>query len=235
MSLDQALFLAAYTSRSQAYAQAMTANGFHLKGVLLFGKPKDPATHVPRQFWKAGLFLPDLRIPLEETCSGAHWPIHRNPASDVNHPAILEFLQQRRPSLVIYSGYGGQIVKEPLLELKIPFLHVHSGWLPDECGSTTIYYRLLIRGNCAASAFILTREIDAGPILARKEYPPPPAGMDIDLLYDGAIRADLLIEVLKKVGAKGQVDKTIARDSAGTMYYVIHPVLKHLAILSIKQ
>ena len=72
--------------------------------------------------------------------------------------------------------------------------------------------------------------IDSGPIVARRHYPPPP-GIDVDLVYDSVIRADLLVRVLRDFAETREWPR-IEDTGSGTTYYVIHPVLKHLALLS---
>ena len=89
--------------------------------------------------------------------------------------------------------------------------------------------------RCAASAIILDQQIDTGPVLARKHYPAPPLGTDIDCRYDTAIRADLLLEVLRGYHATGRLDVEIQQAGQGHSYYVIHPLLKHLALLSLPE
>ena len=64
-----------------------------------------------------------------------------------------------------------------------------------------------------------------------RHYPPPPGGFDVDYKYDRAIRADLLVEVLRSYGAEGALSP-IPNTGPGRTYYVIHPVLKHIALLS---
>jgi methionyl-tRNA formyltransferase len=143
-------------------------------------------------------------------------------------------VRELAPRLIIFSGYGGQLVKPALLELDIPLLHVHSGWLPDYRGSTTLYYSLLSERRCAASAILLDAHIDTGPVVARKHYPAPPAGTDIDRRYDPAIRADLLREVLARYHSDGRLPlESQQRSDEGSTFYVVHPVLKHLALLSL--
>ena len=97
------------------------------------------------------------------------------------------------------------MVPEEMLGLGIPFLHIHSGWLPEYRGSTTVYYSLLNDGDCGVTAILLKPEIDNGDIVARKKYPAPAYGVDIDHLYDNAIRADLLSEVLAELDEKPRV------------------------------
>ena len=137
--------------------------------------------------------------------------------------------------MVIYSGFGGQIVSDKLLDFGIPFLHVHSGWLPEYRGSTTIYYSLLQDFECGVSAILMDKNIDDGPIIKRRIYPPPPKGMNIDYLYDNAIRANLLIEALESWLVDGCFsDGTQQTEEDASTYYVIHPLLKHIALLALE-
>ena len=234
MILPGVLFLAADTSRSRAYAQAMATSGLVPADVLRYGpaaaarKPPQPAS-LP-----AGLFTPDLGEPLEETT--AVWRTEQIPEHDVNDAAVRERIAALGPHLVIFSGTGGQIVSPELLNLGASFLHVHSGWLPADRGSTTLYYSLLRDGSCAASALILDEGIDTGTVIERRRYPPPPPDTDIDHLYDGAIRADLLVRVLARFAETGALPAGTPQTAAdGTTFYRIHPVLKHVAILSLER
>lgn len=236
MILDGVLFLAAYTDRSRAYAQAMAAAGLSPDRVLLFGDPGDddpPKVAAGPQPETGDLFIPDLDVPLGKTCAKAGWNVERCYPDDINDANLSRLLIELRPALVIYSGYGGQLVGAEVLDLGFDFLHLHAGWLPDYRGSTTIYYSWLKEGRCGVSALILDKEIDSGPIIARRQYPLPPRGMDVDRYYDNMIRADLLVNVLRDFAAVGFLPR-IPNEGGGLTYYVIHPVLKHLALLSLE-
>lgn len=153
---------------------------------------------------------------------------------DVNDDAVFGQIVKAQPKLIIYSGYGGQIVGSKILDTNIPVLHIHGGFLPDYKGSTTIYYSLLKDHECGASAILLSSKIDSGVIVKRKKYPAPRPSTDVDYVHDNGIRADLLVDVLEEWQKRGSFSETIKQDeNSGTMYYVIHPVLKHLAILSL--
>jgi len=232
MILSGALLLAGFTARSQAYAQAMAAAGLAPERVMLFGpeKPLLPgqAGDVKQNDGIANIFLPDMDIPLKTTCSENGWSVEQLASHSVNEPEIRSAVENAAPRLVIYSGYGSQIVGADLLGLGAPFLHAHSGWLPDFRGSTTMYYSWLLEGRCGVSAVFLQDSIDTGPIVNRRFYTPPPAGIDPDYVYDNAIRADLLVRTLQEY-ARGGLLSGEAQPDAGTSYYVIHPVLKHLA------
>lgn len=233
--LQNVLLIAAHTARSQAYVQTLAAHGLMPSHALLLGEAPsaEPGPTAPAQTLH-DVLLPDLGIPIARTLDEADVSCTFLETRDINAPEVLESVRELAPRLMIFSGYGGQIVKAPLIDLSIPLLHVHSGWLPQYRGSTTIYYSLLEERSCAASAILLDTRIDTGPVLARKRYPVPPLGTDIDRRYDTAIRADLLLEVLRRYQASGTLDVTTHQQvEEGNTYYVIHPVLKHLALLSL--
>ena len=230
--LNGVVLLAAFTSRSKAYAQALAAAGLAPAYVLTFGdRDLDPPLKV-RQDGQTDLFLPDLSLSLTDTISRAGWHARQVEAKTCNDPEVAAALAVLRPRLVIYSGYGGQLVKAPLFSLGVPILHMHAGWLPDYRGSTTIYYSWLERGECGVTAFLLSPGIDEGDLVLRKAYPPPPLGMDVDHVYDGAMRADVLVNVMRAWAKTGVLPTPSPQNADGRTFYVIHPVLKHVALLS---
>lgn len=235
--LDRTLFLAARTARSQAYAQAMAAAGLHPGQVLICGEPETAAPPAPAAAWAgAGLALPDLAEPLESTCGAAGWSTEAIASRNVNDAEVVARIRALQPACVIYSGFGGQIVGTAALGLGVPFLHSHSGWLPRYRGSTTIYFSMLEARECAASVLVLATEIDAGPVLARRRYPLPPGGTDVDRVYDAAIRADLLCSVLAETQRLGALPPALRTEhETAQTYFVIHPVLKHVALLTLPE
>ncbi len=235
MKVENILFLAAYTARSQAYAQAISHSGFGLQGVVAFGeRPKSIEISDQNQEKSINdMYVPDFSEPLLETCDKAGWVVRHLDTNQVNDGAIVKVISSWNPELIIYSGYGGQLVGAKIFETGTPVLHMHAGWLPNYRGSTTIYYSWLEENQCAVSAILLDQEIDTGPIIARQRYPQPDRGMDVDVVYDNVIRADLAVRVLKTIHETGCLPKPLSQDqNEGRTYYVIHPVLKHLALLS---
>jgi len=235
MRIEGFLLLAGYTARSQAYVQALARADLDPEYVILFGPEKGnlpgQVSMPPSNRLPAGIFLPNLSETVKETCAYRQWNVEKFDVTNVNANPIYEQLLQIKPRVIIYSGYGSQLVSPRLLDLGIPFLHIHAGWLPDYKGSTTLYYSWLRENFCAVSAIFLETRIDGGPILARQKYLPPPDGIDPDYLYDSAIRADLLVSVLKDYIREGRFKNVSPQRDSGTEYYVIHPVLKHLARL----
>jgi methionyl-tRNA formyltransferase len=232
--LEGVVLLAAFSARSQAYAQALRRAGLAPARVVTFGTAPgagDPVLPTTSPQDAGGLFLPDPDEPLLTTIEDAGWNHRHLEADSIGDPSVLAALKELAPKLVIYSGYGGQLVPAKVLADTAPFLHMHAGWLPDFRGSTTVYYSWLERGDCGVSAIILDPEIDEGPILARRRYPPPPPGVDVDRIYDNAMRADLLADVLAGYAKTGGFEVTTQSPDDGETYYVIHPVLKHIALL----
>lgn len=234
MTLDGVLFLAAQTARSQAYAQALAHAGLHPEAACLVGQPGSgrpgQATEHVAAVRDLPIFLPDYGISLETTCRAICGRTECIDTRSVGDEVVRRVIDDMAPRLIIYSGFGGEIVPGDLC-LRWRWMHMHSGWLPDYRGSTTIYYSMLADNSCAVSAILLAPSIDTGPIIKRKSYPPPPPGIDIDYIYDSAIRADTLVEVLSEFAQSDALPLVAEQDETeGQTYYVIHPVLKNLAL-----
>jgi len=242
MNLDGVLFLATETARSKAYAQAFQAHGFRIQQTVVFDTPGNRrlgnVTNLAVPEDDCVVALPDLSVPLLNTCAAISDKVERISADSVNDPQVLARIKQARRdgvSLVVYSGYGGQLVSRDILDCGIPFLHAHSGWLPDYSGSTTLYYSILNGDGCGVSAILLTPNIDEGPVVARERYPLPPAAVNIDYFYDPAIRADLMVKALSEWSVNKDFANCVSQgDGLRHAFYVVHPVLKYLALQKLK-
>ena len=226
------ILVAAYTARSRAYAQAIKHAGLTLDHVVLMGDSTiDTRTeNFPLNHKIEYLFLPQLDTPLQETCNVAKWPITNIACSSINDPIVDQTLRTLDPKVIIYSGFSGQLVGSNILNIGASILHIHAGFLPDYRGSTTIYYSWLMENQCGVSAILLDQGIDTGPVIKRRQYPPPPLGINVDHLYDSALRADLLVDVLIDYSKNIKFPK-VETHSEGQTYFVIHPVLKHIALM----
>ena len=238
MIIDGLVFLAAFTPRSRAYAQAMDHTGLYPQHVITFGDPANdnPVAHENTVHGNVNcdgetLFLPDLSMPLDQTLARFPSDISHVNAAHADDPELRSYISANAHLAIIYSGYGGQIIGADTLAAAAPFIHMHCGWLPDFRGSTTIYYSWLAGEKAGATALILDPKIDTGPILAKRQYPNPPVAMNIDHVYDGALRADILVRVLREIADKGALSKGSSQDTVGTTYFVMHPVLRHIASL----
>ena len=239
--LDDVAFLAANTPRSNSYAQTMAQNNIKVQHTIVYGDPQQigPQNKISRDrnasLIDCDICLPDLSQPVAKSMHNISVDIEQINVNNVNNKRVVRAVSDALNhgiSLVIYSGFGGQIVGSAHLNLGVPYLHAHSGWLPEYRGSTTIYYSLINNASCGVSIIKLASGLDRGAIIERRNYPPPSAGIDIDLVYDSAIRADLMAYTLKKWSDdQGIFGGTVQNlEERGTDYFVIHPVLKHLAI-----
>jgi methionyl-tRNA formyltransferase len=241
INLKNVLFLAANTARSKAYAHALCLAGFKLERVLFLERNNEnrasgdklPKCHLS-EF--KGVPFPDLNNSFLDLFGKISDCVDQMSCVGVKDPCVEEYLKSNKAELVIYSGFGGELVPEGLLSAETPFLHLHAGWLPDYRGSTTIYYSLLENARCGVSAILLNEKIDEGSIVGRRYYPPPPPGVDVDYLYDNSIRADLLIRVLTEWSKERNFTTMETQSLAkGSTYYVIHPILKHLALIGLEK
>ena len=119
-----------------------------------------------------------------------------------------------------------------ILSLEKKFLHVHGGYLPEYKGSTTFYYSILQEKYVVYSAIFLSEKIDSGPILLRKKFPIPINSEDFDHIEDPKMRAALLIEVLLRFIETGRWEEEQIINIETPYYFIIHPVLKNLAIVA---
>lgn len=233
-----AVLLAARTARSQAYVQSLKAAGWRTESLIIYGS-QDQAQIIPdavRQMVPsdATIHLPDLGQDLEDSAVMAGWTIDTFDSNSLDAPELHAALLARAPKLIVFSGYPAQMVPAAILSIA-PVLHLHSGALPAFRGSTTLYYSLLAGQPPAVSALLVDGGIDSGKIVAMRHYPPPMPGIDIDYVYDSAIRADLLTRVLSVFANTARLPEPPAlQDSEECLYFIIHPVLKHLAIASLK-
>lgn len=240
MILKDIMFLTGFTARGRAYAQAMTNFDLLPEWTFIYGdKIKKNSLNNSKFLMKDfedkknDIFYPDLNISIENIFSQKGLKFKNLQNNSVNEDQVIELVRKISPKLVIFSGYGGEIVSSSMLKTA-PFLHIHSGWLPDFRGSTCIYYSLLEKKEIGVSAILLDKHIDTGKLLARKLYKNPSPEINIDYCYDTAIRADLLIKVLNKFKKNIVLKNATRQPNGGRTFYVIHPILKHLAKLSLK-
>lgn len=234
------LLLAGNTVRARAYAQYLahwSRNDINIHGLFCgFDQRKcipSVLNHETKSYFeRENLFIPNLHEPLKITFKQNNWYYKEVEDTNVNSDEVFDEIQSFDCDLVVFAGYGGQILKGHHFNAGRRYLHMHPGALPLERGSTTIYYSILNNRKCTVTAFYMTRKIDDGENVYFVEYPVPDKGVDIDQWFDCVIRADCFIKALSIILEGKQVLKPSKKDSE--VYYVIHPVLKHIALLSLK-
>lgn len=232
--------IAADTSRTRAYLTALERFRLLPDWVLLLDAETPQA--MPGQAASGTISSPindpewpeatfDPSAPLRPWLERLGVPFTVSGSRDINDPSVVNLIAKSVPEVLVYSGYGGALLRDAVLGIGKRFLHVHGGYLPDFKGSTTNYFSLLAEGSIGASAIFLTAEIDGGPVIRRHRFSPPLRRTHIDHVYDSAARASVLVETLQAWHLNGTWTFELPCNEGGDTYYVIHPVLKHLAIL----
>jgi len=224
--------LLAPTHRSRAYVQALAHLGLRPERCFALPGAEAPALgRRPAPFELFGTeepfhFNPDA--PAVETARSLGWEVTNLPASDVNHPDVCAAFKEAGLPVMIYSGMPKALLKQPVLDLPVRFLHIHGGYLPRYRGATGFYFGMLEEGRLGNTAIWIDEGVDTGPILDRRWYEAD-FDSDVDLVADPVTRADLLVRVLTVYVETG-IFPSAPRESAYEHFYVIHPVLKHLAL-----
>ena len=233
----------ANTARSQAYLQTLIKENLKPTKVFILddnnekrlGKSSNQENFVKDKHehysFKLSILNPneDLITTLSKT--DISYTIIDTP--NINSNDVYQVLSKCSEKLVVVSVYAGQILKSEILSLKKKYIHVHSGKLPDYRGSTTIYYSLLEVNKVGASAIIMNDGIDTGDIICFKEFNFDFQPELIDLIFDPLLRAEVLIFALKHLSKKYK-QPILQNKIDGEEYFIIHPLLKNLAILKEK-
>jgi methionyl-tRNA formyltransferase len=231
--------IAADTSRSRAYLAAMERRGLLPAWVLLLdaetpaGMPGQAAVEaaeaVADAAWPEANF--DLAAPLRPWVERLGLSYEVSDSRDINDPVVVALIARASQQVLVYSGYGGVLLRDAVLATGKRFLHAHGGYLPNFKGSTTNYFSLLVEGSIGVSTIFLAAEIDCGPVIRRRRFAPPALRARIDHVYDSAARARVLVDTLEAWRRAGDWTFELPDNTGGDVYYIIHPVLKHLAIL----
>ena len=228
--------IAADTSRTRAYLNVLALNGFIPQNAIILKdenkklKNQNNLNFVQDKDWPEANF--DQEIPIEYWFKKLSVPFKLFCTRDINDNKIIDYLKTLDQKLFIFSGYGGTILRKKILSTEKLFLHVHGGYLPNYKGSTTNYYSIINDNEIGASAIILDANIDSGPIIFRNKFPANINKKNIDYVYDAAVRSRILIEALKILEINPDFRQLVDHQEYEFTYYIIHPVLKHIAILN---
>lgn len=224
------------TPRARAYASSIERAGLGPVEGIFYGEPSPCNASSSSEEKSLGeLWLPFIDSSVNEIFERNGWPYQWLAADKINNKVCVEALRESGATLAIFAGRGGEIVSAEVLGQGVPVLHMHPGKLPEQRGSTTIYYSILEGKSCSVSALLLDKEIDSGPVVAINSYSIPTANVDVDVIYDCAVRADTLVKVLRHLLQSGTLPRaTKSEESLARLYYIVHPLLKHLALLSLK-
>lgn len=246
MPLSDIAMVAGDTLRSRAYLQALNRNNILPNFVLIL---EDPSQELlpgqacnllteelnklaieDKECWSETYFDSTQPIKVLLNKLGVNYQV--TTSKDINNSNVINCIRQRGESVFIYSGFGGALLRKNILSLEKKFLHVHGGYLPNYKGSTTNYYSLIVENKLGASSIFLNEEIDCGPIILREKFPAPIDKLNIDHIYDSGARAKILVKTIQDFLKFGTWQFELSDNLGGETYYIIHPVLKHIAILA---
>ena len=223
--MSRIVFLLHPSVRARAYLQRSLAAGFAPEAVIRLG---DDTKDVADAAWTApfdGSFDPHESLRASIATHGLRETCVSDP--DVNGESLVEAVRALAPRLVVFTGGG--ILRSETLAAAPAWLHVHPGRLPDRRGSTCIHYGLLLDGCVEASAILMRAGLDAGPVLCSRRFEVQAGwtAAGLDHVDDAWVRSTVLLDALRRWR-----DGEPATPQSGPerTFYVIHPVLKHIAL-----
>lgn len=223
MNIINVGMVAADTSRTRLYLIELIKNNLLPSSVLILLSEEDSLLPGQKKYDTGNELIGLIKE------AGIKYYIASN--SNINSDSVVAEIKNMSEQVLIFSGYGGVLLRDNILNTGKKFLHIHGGYLPDYKGSTTNYYSLIEENQMGASAIFLTKDIDSGPILLRKKFPAPIDRKKIDHTSDSEVRAAVLIECLNRYISSGIWESDLKDNHGGEDFYIIHPVLKHLAIM----
>lgn len=232
MVLKDFALLASDTARTKAYLQVMLYSDYIPSLCVIFTDDFDSMVRESENYigsLEKGDYF-NRNIPLFTLICKYELSYIIVPDKDVNSAIMKKTLETLTQKFIIYSGYGGYILKPHLFQLGKKYLHIHAGLLPEYRGSTTAYYSILDKGTIGVTALFLNEGIDEGDIISQQEYPMPKDNIDIDYIYEPFLRAKELIHALEIYRNLGEYIPLSQDGKAAETYFIIHPTLKHLAI-----
>lgn len=237
MILDEFALLASDTARTKAYLQAMIREGMLPGTCIVYSDDIKKMQLELEQYQESNLNEQYFNIakPILYSLHSAGIPYLLIENKDINSDRMLDILKGLKQQYLIYSGYGGYILKSHLFQINKEYIHVHAGILPQYRGSTTIYYSFLQEKVFGATAIFLNEGIDEGEIIAQETFDVPIEHVDIDYIYEPYIRSRVLIKVMKQYAETGKLTCKEQKCDGAETYFIMHPVLKHLALLGIEQ
>lgn len=244
--LDRFSMLLINNNRSKAYLQVLLNKGYIPSHVLILESgakrlpehtESDLNLHI-ETMQKLVRFCLEANISFDEKENILH-TVKKHGISyqtiatiDVNSVEVIDALRALPEKYIVYSGPGGAILRHDILSTEKIFLHVHPGWLPDYRGSTVIYYAILANNAVGCSVIALVEDIDKGPIFYRQSFQAS-QNSNLDYVFDPAIRAATLLEFFNLNINRSPVP-IVTPNNEGQLFFIIHPILKHLSILSLE-
>ena len=214
-------------NRSKAYIQKLILNKIKLEHIILLNKGIKEEHFSENEIKISKLCGFDISQSVIQTLVKNNLTYKEFDFVDINHRELVGYLSKINLDYCIFTGGG--ILKRQILNLNTKFIHLHPGIVPYYRGSTCFYYSILKDGNCGVSAYIMDENLDTGDLILQLNFPKP-SHVYLDDIYDPHIRSETLIAIFRKKLL--ETKKFQKQDkSMNFPFFIIHPVLKHIAIL----
>jgi methionyl-tRNA formyltransferase len=214
--------------RSNAYLSKLVDNKIKLDQIIFMNDNVERKKFSNKEINQAKLYGIKIDKSVKTILDENNMSFREFPFVDINNSELINFIKQSNMDFFIFTGGG--ILKSEILSSGPKFIHFHPGIVPFYRGSTCFYYSIINDDNCGVTAYVMDEKLDAGKIIHQKTFPKP-SHIFIDNVFDADIRSNTMIDVLKN-GLLLKENFLKQDINIGETYFVIHPVLKHIAILS---
>ena len=214
--------------RSKAYLSKLMDNKIKLDQIIFMNDNREEKKFSNKEIIQAKLYGIKIDKSVKTILDENNIRFKEFSFVDINNSQLTNFIKQSNVDFFIFTGGG--ILKTEILSSGPQFIHFHPGIVPFYRGSTCFYYSIINDDKCGVTAYVMNEKLDAGKIIHQKTFPKP-SHIFIDDVFDAHIRSDTMTDVLKNnLLVKENFSKQ--DPNVGETYFVIHPVLKHVAILS---
>ena len=215
-------------NRSKAYIQKILKNNLKFDYVLFMNDNRIEKKYSDEIINTSKKFGFDISKSVIDTLHENKINFKEFPFVDINNHVLKKYIDSISIENLIFSGGG--ILKDEILSCNVNFIHFHPGITPEYRGSTCFYYSILNDNYAGVTAFFMDHTLDTGDIIFQKKFEKP-SHQYLDEVFDPYIRSETLVELIK-INKLSSSNFTKQNVTDGETYYIIHPVLKHIAIMN---